>query len=148
MTNGPHVLKAKDVHIATNKDKMLLILYSSKTHDKSSSPQEIKITANGSSTKRYYCPFKLMRQYIRARGSYIDPEEQFFVFSDNSPVLQYQARRVLKLVITKLGLDSSLYGMHSFRIGRTTDLVKYNVPIDKIRILGCWKSNVIYKYIR
>ena len=29
---SPHVLLARNVHIATNKDKMLLILYSSKTH--------------------------------------------------------------------------------------------------------------------
>ena len=46
VTKSPHVLRAQNVHIATNKDKMLLILYSSKTHGKESRPQKIKITSN------------------------------------------------------------------------------------------------------
>ena len=46
VTKSQHVLKAKDVHIAQNKDKILLILYSSKTHTKGSRPQKIKITSN------------------------------------------------------------------------------------------------------
>ena len=41
-----HVIKAKDVHSALNKDKLLLLLYSSKTHSKGSRPQRIKITSN------------------------------------------------------------------------------------------------------
>ena len=38
LTTGPHVVKAKDVHIATNKNKILLILYTSKTHNRCSYP--------------------------------------------------------------------------------------------------------------
>ena len=41
VSNSTHVLRAKSVHLAKNKDKLLLILYSSKTHDKSSRPQKI-----------------------------------------------------------------------------------------------------------
>ena len=37
-----HVIKAEDVHSALNKDKLLLMLYSSKTHDASMRPQKIK----------------------------------------------------------------------------------------------------------
>ena len=32
--------------MAPNKDKLLLVLYSSKTHDKESRPQKITITSN------------------------------------------------------------------------------------------------------
>ena len=46
VTHSQHVLKAKDVHLAKNKDKLLLVLYSSKTHDEGSRPQKIKITSN------------------------------------------------------------------------------------------------------
>ena len=46
VTKSQHVLKAKDVHLAKNKDKLLLILYSSKTHDKANRPQKIKVTSN------------------------------------------------------------------------------------------------------
>ena len=153
VTRSQHVLKAKDVHIATNKDNMLLVLYSSKTHDKESRPQKIKITANsiehsGNYTHRYFCPFHLMRQYIDCRGDYSDEKEQFFVFRDMSPVTPMHARNILKLMIQKLGLDHGLYGMHSFRIGRTTDLIKFNYTIEEVKLMGRWKSNVIFKYIR
>ena len=46
VTESPHVLKARNVHMATNKDKLLLILYSSKTHGKGQRPQKIRITSN------------------------------------------------------------------------------------------------------
>ena len=39
-----HVLKASNVHMVTNKDKLLLLLYSSKTYDQGTRPQKIKIT--------------------------------------------------------------------------------------------------------
>ena len=66
VTKSPHVLKAKNVHLAKNKDKLLLILYSFKTHNKGNRPQKIKITSNrkeksDSYMHRNFCPFLLMR---------------------------------------------------------------------------------------
>ena len=58
-----HTMKAKDVHIAFNKDKILVILYSSKTHDKNALPQKIKITGNGKEMQKFFCPFKLIKEY-------------------------------------------------------------------------------------
>ena len=52
--------------------------------------------------------------------------EQFFIFRDRSPVTPEHARKLLKVFITNLGLDHKIYGMHSFCIGQTTDLIKYN----------------------
>ena len=153
VTLSPHVLKAKNVHLTTNKDKLLLVLYSSKTHDEGSRPQKIKITWNGSEKtscykNRHFCPFKLMHQYLQLRGNYSNEADQFFVYSDGSAVTPRNARKVLKLMIRSLGLDERLYGMHSFRIGRTTHLIKYNYSIDEIKLMGRWRSNVIFKYIR
>ena len=141
VTASPHVLKAKDVHMASNKDKLLLILYSSKTHDKGCRPQKIKITANkadsrGNYTRRHFCPFLLMRQFLALRGDYDSEKEQFFIFRDKSPVQANHSRSVLKTLISRLGLDEKLYGMHSFRIGRTTDLVKFHYSIDEIKLMG------------
>ena len=153
VTYSPHVLRAKNVHLASNKDKLLLILYSSKTHDEASRPQKIKITSNrddktGHYLHRHFCPFALMREYLNIRGSYVHDDEPFFVFRDKSAVLPSHARRILKLIISRLGLNDSLYGMHSFRIGRTTDLIKFGYSVEQVKLLGRWKSNVIYKYIR
>ena len=45
LVQGDHTVKACDVHVAQNKDKVLFLLHSSKTHDESSRPQKIKISA-------------------------------------------------------------------------------------------------------
>ena len=82
------------------------------------------------------------------RGGYESEQEQFFIFRDMSPVTPSHARNMLRALLQKLDLDSNLYGMHSFRIGRTTDLIKYNYTVDEVKIMGRWKSNVIFKYIR
>ena len=153
VTQSAHVLKAKDVHMAQNKDKILLVLYSSKTHDEGCRPQKIRITSvknehDGKYPAWTFCPFKLMRQYIQVRGDYEFDNEQFFVFSDKSPVTPSHARNILKCILNSLNLDHKLYGMHSFRIGRTTDLIKFHYSIDQVKLMGRWKSNVIFKYIR
>ena len=43
LTSSLHTIKAWDIHMGKNKNKILLILYSSKTHGKESRPQKIKI---------------------------------------------------------------------------------------------------------
>ena len=151
VAESPHALKAKNVHIAANKNKILLVLYTSKTHDLSNRPQKIKITSCGESgdySTRHFCPFKLLRQFINIRGSYEEENEQFFIFRDGTPVKPIHTRTVLKTIINKLGLDGSLYGMHSFRIGRTTDLVSLKYSIEEIKLLGRWRSNVVFRYIK
>ena len=154
VTESPHVIKACNIHIAHNKEKLLLILYTSKTHGLDSRPQKIKITSNKHDTSKKYvercfCPFKIMKRYLSLRGDYMDDSEQFFIYRDRSPVTGDQIRQVLKSMITKLGLNARNYGMHSFRIGRTGELVcKFNYSISEVKFLGRWKSNVVYKYIR
>ena len=66
LTTSDHVLKVKDIHIGKIKDKILIILYSSKTHDESKSPQEIKIFSmqtQKTKAKRYFCPFQVITNY-------------------------------------------------------------------------------------
>ena len=41
VTFSDHVVKVSDVHVGTNKKKLLFILRSSKTHGKGSKPQQI-----------------------------------------------------------------------------------------------------------
>ena len=60
-----------------------------------------------------------------------------FIFRDGSPVKAEHVRATLRWALTKLGLDPNFYGIHSLRIGRTTDLAKFNYSLEEI-----------YKYIR
>ena len=155
VTMSPHVARAKNVHMATNKDKILILLYTSKTHGKRHRPQKIKITSIKEDARQYrtqthkhFCPFAVLRQYIHMRGCYDSEEEQFFVFRDKQPVKPSHASAVLKLMIERLGLNSKFYSMHSFRIGRTSDLIKCKYPLDEVQRLGRWKSNAVLRYIR
>ena len=54
MAMSPHSLRASDVHLSTNKRKLLLILHTSEMHDESSLPQKIKIVANSREKSGYY----------------------------------------------------------------------------------------------
>ena len=148
-----HVVKAKDVQVALNKDKIKLILYSSKTHTPNIKPQKIIITSNraeksGRYAHRNFCPIRLLDDFMNLRGNYEDPAECLFIFIDGQPVTPQQARNVLKHALTKIGLNHAYYGMHSFRVGRTTDLIKYGYSLDEVRRMGCWRTNTVFKYIR
>ena len=164
IAQGPHVIKAKDVHESKTSNKLLFILYSSKTHNKGNRPQMIKIdgktkfrvdglfTAEAdispSLAKSYYCPVEQTVNYISLRGPRKNDEEQFFIFRDGSPLKPHHIRTVLRTALNNLTLDGGLYDIHSFRIGRATDLEKLGVSIDQIKSLGRWRSNAVYAYLR
>ena len=148
VTMSDHVAKARDVHCVQNKDKIMVKLYTSKTHNRGTRPQIIKITSNiteksGFYARRNFCPFKLVKEYIHQRGHYSSPEDQFFVFKDRSPVNPASVRQVLKTCLKNIGLDTLMYGFHSFRVGRTTNLIKYNYSIEEVKRMGRWHSNTV-----
>ena len=162
-----HSIRAIDIHESRSDKKLLLILYSSKTHGKESRPQKIKILGkrtvevtnsdnevtsftNDQKTRKKgeFCPYEWAKLYIEMRPPIVSNQEQFFIFQDRSPLKACQLRRLLKETIQSLGLDQNLYDTHSFRIGRATDLFKSGVDIDNIKQLGRWKSNAVYKYLR
>ena len=130
LVKSDHVVKACNVHMALNKDKLMIMLYSSKTHGEGSRPQSIKIVSNqreksGKYAHRHFCPFVVINDFIKMRGNYAHEMEQFFIFHDGSPMFPSQVQKMLNTVITNIGLDSSKYGVHSLRIERCTDLIKY-----------------------
>ena len=78
IATGSHPILAKDVHIGCNKNKILFILRSSKTHDKSNMPQIVKISStlmrkskrieSNDNKIRLPCPFTLLREYRTMGG--------------------------------------------------------------------------------
>ena len=76
ITWSEHVVKACDVHLASNKRKLLFILCSSKTHNRGMPPQTIKILsnnrlANTSVHNHHNCPYQLLRNCLTLRDSYL-----------------------------------------------------------------------------
>ena len=94
------------------------------------------------------CPFQVIQDYVSMRGKRWYDVEQFFVFSDHSPVSQNQFRAVLHKALNILGLDSGMYNMVSLRSGHAIDLLNMNISMETIRQLGHWKSNVEYRYLK
>ena len=118
LTLGSHTVKADGVNIGHGKDKVMIALYTSKTHGEESEPQKIKIFADQSrqnKQKRFFCPVQLLIQYMAMRGEYILDRDQFFVFRNSSPVKPWNFRTTLRSLLTDLGLDASLYDVHSAR---------------------------------
>ena len=89
-----------------------------------------------------------MKKYLKARGNYANITEQFFIFSDQTPVLPIRANNILKAYVKNIGLDNTLYLMHILRSGRSSNLLKYGYSIDQIKSMGRWRSSAVYKYIK
>ena len=152
-TLGGHTLKTCDIHVGDKKDKVMVVLYSSKTHGKESRPQKIRISAqpssiSGQSKSRHFCPFKIVIQYLVIRGKYISNSEQLFIFRDRTPLKPNHVRAFLGTLLDRLNLDSSLYDVHRLRIERTCDLFKFEFRIDQIKEWGRWKSNAVDRYLK
>ena len=54
----------------------------------------------------------------------------------------------LRRVLQEVGVDSSKYSGHSFRIGAATTAAKLGVSNSLIKILGRWRSSAFMCYIR
>ena len=91
ITKGTHLIQARDVHIGINKQKILFMLRTSKTHWKDSMPQSVKISSSNISKidnahsavprrkrQNEFCPY--------TRGKYKSSEEPFFIYRDGMPV--------------------------------------------------------------
>ena len=154
ITQSQHVVKACDVQIGDNKKKIRIILRSLKMHWISDPPQTVKLTAHPfesklkTSDRENCCPFTMLRQYLLVRKSYKTEREQFFVFSDRTPIGPEQYRKTLKLCLSLAGFTKENYDTHSMRAGRSCDLLKMGVSVEMIKKLGHWKLNAVFKYLK
>lgn len=147
ITKGTHPILAADVHMSTNRKKIIqLVLRSSKTHVKGEKPQIVRIPNKVDQDEIYsmegssYCPFTILQDYLQLRGKYKLNDEPFFVFSNGMPVRDDNFRRVLKATLKLAHLQNNFYSTHSFRAGRADDLRTDGVEIQTIQKIGRWKS--------
>ena len=152
-----HPVLAKDVHITTNKKKILFILGTSKTHWKNNKPQMVKITAvqhykvsqKTIISDALVCPFTALKNFLNLGRGFTSKHEPFFIFRDGSPVTPDNFRNILKKTLVKAGFDERLYNSHSFCIGRSCDLLKMGVSVETIKKIGRWHgSNPVYTYLK
>ena len=142
VAQSPHQVLARDVHMGFNKNKLLFVLRSSKTHGKHMEPQMIKISStsnrdksSGKHRKILPCPFQLLCTYARMRGRYKSDLEPFFIFADGSQISTRIVGNSLRIFIRNAGFDERLYSSHSLRIGRSCDLYKLGQSVENIKKL-------------
>ena len=148
VTSGDHPILATNVHIGINKDKLLFILCSSKTHDPGDKVQQVKIKGLHKLSSKYACSFQTLHEYLQIRPPYSSFTEPFFIFQNKNRVRPCHMRKLLRKVLTNLKLDYTLYGTHSLRIGRSCDLLKAGMSMETICKLSRWKSNAVYRYLK
>ena len=153
VTTSDHVILAKDVHMGKNKKKLMFVLHSSKTHWKDSKPQIVKISSTDGWSKSHFtnmgfCLFEIIKMYLDIRKKRQADHEQFFSFSDRSPVKPLHFRFVLRKLIIYLNLDPDIYQVHGFRAGRATDMADMGISVETIKKLGWWKSSAVYNYLQ
>ena len=136
LVKGLHAVKARDVDVGANKNKLMFVLHTSKTHNKGVKPQVIKIKSIHSDKNAEhkqnmkYCPFNAIKQYVQIRQKYVG-DEKFFVFRDRSLVTQYQSRAVLAQAIAHNRLDPSHYSSQGFCAGRSSDLLDLGLSVKQ-----------------
>ena len=92
-----------------------------------------------------YCPVKLLQKYLALRPSGPGP---VFVSTLGKPISRQQFLGSLHSSVRCRSLDPSLYYTHSFRIGRSTDMMFQGYSDAQIRAVGRWKSDAYKRYIR
>ena len=131
----------------------MFVLHTSKTHWTDSKPQVIKIKSEDKLPKQQrsmnmLCPYMALQEYLDVRPTYIDNNEPFFILQDRQPVKPDLVRKVLKTTLTKEGFNPSCYNTYSLRAGCCVDIQHLSMSVESIRILGRWRSNSIYAYLR
>lgn len=97
-----------------------------------------------SATHSLDCPVDALQAYLLKRPSLPGP---LFLYN-YQPVQRNSFMLTLTKCLRYLNLDPTHYNVHSFRIGRTTDMAEQHLPHNVIQRIGRWKSNAFLKYIR
>ena len=91
------------------------------------------------------CPVAALMAYLAVRGMKQGP---LFQTKDGQPVSREFVVDNVRQALRALGLESTHYAGHSFRIGAATTAAERGIPDSTIKVLGRWKSEAFQTYIR
>ena len=72
----------------------------------------------------------------------------FFQHAEGLPLMRYQFWKLADLVLTRVGVTSMRFGIHSFRIGAASAAAAMGYSSKEIKRLGRWSSDSFCKYVR
>ena len=112
------------------------------TFKHSRSSQTIQVSKSSSPS---ICPVTLLAQYYRVRGR----NKRVFCLQSGDPLTRQQVTAWLKKLVAISSFRNLRINTHSFRIGRTTDLVLHGKVSDAyIQHVWRWSSAAYKKYIK
>lgn len=91
------------------------------------------------------CPVSEVVRYVSMRGPAPGP---FFKFHNGRPLTKALFIRHVREALAGMGVDSSAYAGHSFRIGAATAAAEAGLEDSVIRLLGRWNSDAFLRYVR
>ena len=112
--------------------------------------------------------FRRLPVYLPASGRYLSPARSLWflvyvidpvpdVLRASTPLFRDPSGRVLSVAsirmwlrfgLVGIGLDASLYGAHSLRIGGATAMAFLGAPREVIMAAGRWRSDAYLRYVR
>lgn len=96
-------------------------------------------------TNAQICPVRSVTHYLTLRPPL---GHCLFVHADGTPLTAYQFRHMLKKCLEILGVPTSGFSGHSFRIGAATSAALQGMSIPDIQSAGRWRSAAVNSYIR
>lgn len=96
-------------------------------------------------TQNALCPVSALLSYLALRGS---RPGFLFLFADGRPLTKSRFIQQIREALSQLGIDSSKYAGHSFRIGAATAAGAHGLHDSIIQTLGRWKSSAYQLYIQ
>ena len=96
-------------------------------------------------TGQRLCPVAALLGYLAVRPPLPGP---LFLFRDGTTLSKPRLIGSLRQVLGEVGVDSSRYSGHSFRIRAATAAAKLGVSDSMIKALGRWKSSAFTRYIQ
>ncbi|XP_033760621.1 uncharacterized protein LOC117342549 [Pecten maximus] len=111
-------------------------------HHSSHRPVHLKIFCQNCKS---ICPVAAMKSYLKVRGCTQGP---LFTLDGFTPITQTYYSSKLRDAVSFIGLDSSMYKPHSFRIGAASTAFQCQIPEENIRLMGRWNSDAVKRYFR
>lgn len=148
MTKSKHNIAGRDMCIALNKNKAILLIRSSKTQKGGTIPTKVEIMPDVEDLGSRYSPVQILQEYCDIKNKRGVQGSKFFTLIDGSEVSSSMFRGVLRRALQDNNLEQHLYNSHSLRSGRATDRFKWGIHVEKIKREGRWASNAVYKYFK
>lgn len=140
-TVGQHNLGYHQIYISPD-SSFASITFTSFKHSKPGSEFVIKLSAKPA---EQVCPVKILVAYLSVRGTRPGP---FFCRPNLHPVSRNEFSDHLKRCLEAVGLSTTHFKGHSFRIGAATHAMLLGKSDSEIQLLGRWNSSAFKKYLR